>query len=157
MRKLAILCVVSLTGCGSFQLANGVMPVRPKTQEQIQLDTLSCKDRAKMEANTSERQAGNFVAGMTLVGIPVAIEAEKAKQREVFKACMEERGYHVTPAADDKQPPKPEFQKVERMKLPTEQVSDKLDALKRLKEAHDKGLLTDDEYAAKRKAIVDTL
>lgn len=156
-QSLLAACLMGLAGCGSFQLASGVMPVRPKTQEQMQLDTLACKDRAKLEANTAERQAGNFIAGMTLVGVPIAIEAEKAKQREVFKTCMEERGYHVNPVGDDKQPAKPELKKVERLALPPEKTSDKLDTLKKLKDAHDAGLLTDEEYATKRKAVVDTL
>lgn len=92
-------CAV-LAACGTFQLASGVTPLSAKTPEQQQLDMLSCKDHAKLEANTAGRQAGNFVLGMTLVGAPLAYELEKKKQREVFKACMERRGYAVAPPAD---------------------------------------------------------
>jgi hypothetical protein len=87
----------ALAGCGSFQLAGSVIPKTAKTQDQMNLDNLICKDKAKIEANTAARAAGSFVAGVTLVGIPVAIEAEKAKQREVYKECMETRGYVVVP------------------------------------------------------------
>jgi hypothetical protein len=87
---------VLLTGCGSFMLGY-VQPQAGKTAQDQQLDTLVCKDRAKTEANTSARQAGSFLAGMTIVGAPIAIEAEKAKQREVFTQCMGEKGYQVRP------------------------------------------------------------
>lgn len=102
MRGAAAVCVsvVLLTGCGSFQLAASVAPTSPKTPDQMNLDTLLCKDKAKVETNTAGRAVGNFVAGATLVGIPVAVEAEKAKQREVFKQCMESRGYAVAPVKD---------------------------------------------------------
>src|SRR5437660_778989 len=37
---------------------------------------------------------------MTLIGAPVAFESDKAKQREVFKSCMEAKGYVVEPAPE---------------------------------------------------------
>jgi len=46
------------------------------------------------------RQAGAFVLGLTIVGAPVAFELERAKQREVYKSCMEARGYRVVPPSD---------------------------------------------------------
>jgi hypothetical protein len=102
MKQIAASCVaaVVLAGCGTFQLAGSVIPRGDKTQDQMNLDNLMCKDRAKIEANTAARAVGSFVAGATLVGIPVAMEAEKAKQREVYKTCMEARGYVVVPPKD---------------------------------------------------------
>lgn len=102
MKQIAAVCIVGalLTGCGTFQLATSVIPKENKTQDQMNLDNLMCKDRAKIEANTPGRAVGSFIAGATLIGAPVAIEAEKSKQREVYKACMESRGYVVVPPKD---------------------------------------------------------
>ena len=91
---------IFLTGCGTFQLSSGAVPLSYKTQDQMQIDNLSCKDQAKLEANTAERQAGAFALGLTIVGVPLAYELEKSKQREVYKSCMEKRGYRVLPPKD---------------------------------------------------------
>ena len=63
-------------------------------------DMAICKVKAYEAANTKERQAGAFVAGMTIVGAPLAIEDEKKLQRKIFKECMEEKGYAVEPPAE---------------------------------------------------------
>jgi hypothetical protein len=89
--------LVLLAGCGSFVLGHVQRPIS-MTAEQQQLDTLLCKDRAKNEANTDARVAGSFLAGLTIVGAPVAIAAEREKQREVFAKCMTDKGYLVRPA-----------------------------------------------------------
>lgn len=68
--------ILLLAGCGTFQLASSVIPSTPKTQDQQQLDNLGCKDQAKLEANTTGRQTGAFLLGMTIVGAPVAFEME---------------------------------------------------------------------------------
>lgn len=86
-----------LTGCGSFVLGHVSRPIH-MTAEQQQVDSLICKDRAKNEANTDARVAGSFLAGLTIVGAPVAIAAEREKQREVFTKCMTDKGYLVHPA-----------------------------------------------------------
>ena len=88
------LSVLGLTGCGSFQLGI-VHSAGGQTVQQRDADMLVCKDRAKNEANTDARVAGSFLAGLTIIGAPIAIEAEKSKQREVFAQCMTERGYRV--------------------------------------------------------------
>src|SRR5690349_9798627 len=90
-----------LGSCGSFQLASAVYPPAGKSSDQQQIDNLACKDRARLEANTAERQAGAFLLGMTIVGAPAAFELEKAKQREVYGECMTARGYRVIPATDE--------------------------------------------------------
>lgn len=96
----ALLAVTLLcTACGTYNLGN-VYPQAGKSKDQQQLDTLTCKDQARIAANTGERQAGSFLLGMTIIGTPVAWELEKAKSREVFTACMEQRGYRVTAAKD---------------------------------------------------------
>lgn len=96
MRSTLILSVLALTGCGSFPLGT-VYPSGGQTVAQRDADMLFCKDRAKDEANTDGRVAASFLAGLTIIGAPVAIAAERSKQREVFAACMGERGYRVEP------------------------------------------------------------
>lgn len=102
MKKLSILlilCVSSLSSCGTFVLGTAV-PQTAKTANQQQLDNLECKDKARLAASTTERQVGAFLLGMTIIGAPAAFEIEKSKQREVFKSCMEGKGYKVIPASD---------------------------------------------------------
>lgn len=96
MRSAILVAAVLVAGCGSFPLGRTVPPLT-KTAEQHQLDQLTCKDQAFQSANSSERQAGNFLMGLTIVGTPIAWEIEKKHQREVFKNCMEARGYTVIP------------------------------------------------------------
>jgi len=96
MKKLILLSVVALAGCGSFPLGTSY-PQQGQTQAQTDQNILVCKDRAKDEANTDARVAGSFVAGLTIIGAPIAIAEERRKQREVFAQCMTERGYKVTP------------------------------------------------------------
>jgi hypothetical protein len=94
---LALLFACGLTACGTFNLGN-VRPQVGKTAEQQQLDTLTCKDQANLAVNSTGRQTGDFLLGMTIVGAPVAYEMDKAKERQVFADCMNARGYVVTPA-----------------------------------------------------------
>jgi hypothetical protein len=96
MKKLLLLPALLLSGCGSFPL--GYVQNQPgKTVEERDAAMLVCKDRAKNEANTDARVAGSFLAGLTIVGAPIAIAAEREKQREVFAKCMGELGYAVRP------------------------------------------------------------
>ncbi len=177
LRVIAVLATVLLTSCGTFQLSSGAIPITPKTQEQQQLDTLSCKDQARLEASTAGRQTGAFLLGMTIVGAPLAFELEKSKQREVYKTCMEARGYRVLPPADQAAAapqttgPQPTLQAVPPPPPPaTQQTSppptstttsssnrDEAAQLQKLKELRDKGLISDDEYQRKRKEILDRL
>lgn len=95
MKRIFILVIsVVLVGCGSFSLGM-VSPTKGQSLQQREQDTLVCKDQAKNEANTSARAVGSFLAGLTIIGAPLAIESEKSKQREVFALCMTERGYKV--------------------------------------------------------------
>lgn len=102
MRRLVLLTTVVLAGCGTFQLAGTIASTTAKTNDQQRLDLLQCKDRARLEANSAERQAGAFALGLTVVGAPLAYELEKRKQREVFATCMSELGYAVTPVTDER-------------------------------------------------------
>ncbi len=182
LRLFAVTSVSFLiAGCGTFQLASGSIPPPGKTKEQQQLDTLSCKDRAKLEANTADRQVGAFALGLTIVGAPLAYELEKSKQREVFKTCMEERGYRVLPPNDGPntasasasaqgtppparaaEPPKPATPTPVAPTAASQPVSppvsrDEATQLQKLKELREKGLISEDEYASKRKEILDRL
>ena len=96
MKRAVLLSVVLLAGCGTFPLGTSY-PQQGQTQSQTDQNILVCKDRARDEANTDARVAGSFVAGLTIVGAPIAIAEERRKQREVFAACMTERGYKVVP------------------------------------------------------------
>jgi hypothetical protein len=101
-RVLGVSVCIGCAGCGTFQLANSVTPNSAKTTDQVQLDTLVCKDRAKTEAETAEKQARAFVLGATLsvIGSGIAYDTEKADQRRVFRDCMEAKGYMVVAATD---------------------------------------------------------
>ena len=181
-----ILVALLLTGCGTFQLASGIYPPPGKSSDQQQTDILVCKDQAKNEANTAGRQAGAFLLGMTLVGAPVAYELEKSKQREVFSECMTARGYRITPTTDAPNsakaapPPvqqatsvretaaKPAAPVAEPKVVPPAPAStvatnvaapsrDDAAQLEKLKDLRDRGLITEEEYNAKRKVILDRL
>lgn len=99
-KVVAVVAVaLALGGCaGTFPLGN-VKPQVGRTADQQQLDTLTCKDQAQQAANTNGRVAASFVAGLTIVGAPIAIAADHAKQRDVFSQCMAAKGYTVTPPA----------------------------------------------------------
>lgn len=95
---LIVLSGLALAGCGTFPLGTSY-PQHGQTQAETDMNILVCKDRAKNEANTDARVAGSFVAGLTIVGAPIAIAEERRKQREVFSQCMTEKGYHVVAPA----------------------------------------------------------
>ena len=98
IRLLPILVLpLFVAACGTFPLSGGTYPPAGKTKDQQQLDLLTCQDQAKLAANTTARQTGAFLLGLTIIGAPVAFELEKAKQREVFADCMTARGYTVMP------------------------------------------------------------
>lgn len=106
MKKLAlkivsIVVVLLCSACGTYQLGYS-KGQQGQTPEQLQLDMLTCKDQARNEANSADRQAGAFLLGMTLVGVPLAYELEKKKSREVYGTCMQARGYEYTPPTDYK-------------------------------------------------------
>ena len=141
----------------------------------MQIDNLTCKDQAKLAANTAERQAGAFALGFTIVGAPLAFELEKAKQREVYKSCMEARGYRVLPPNDGPTPatasspatPAAAPAQPVRQAPPAEPsggpaptaapMRDEATQLQKLRELRDKGLITEDEYQKKRKEILERL
>lgn len=95
---LCLLCA----DCGSFNLAAGGTPPPGKTQDQMTLDVLVCKDRAKTESQTAADQARGFVLGLGLsfVGVAIDYDQQKRDQRRIFRECMEARGYTIIPATD---------------------------------------------------------
>jgi hypothetical protein len=137
-----------MVGCGNFQLAAGVNPRTTKTQDQQRLDNLECKDKARLAANTTGRQTIYFLLGATLVGAPVAFEMEKSTQRGVYKECMEEKGYQVI---------SPNSTATTEAGLHGKGDKDTTEQLRKLKELHDEGLITSDDYNNKKKEIIDRL
>lgn len=94
MKKTALVLCVALTGCGSYSLGV-VSPMAGQLQQQTEHETLFCKDKAKNEVNTSARHAAAFVAGATIIGVPLVAASERISVRKAFSACMAERGYTV--------------------------------------------------------------
>lgn len=92
--KLITLCL-SLSACGSFQLASGIGLPPGRSVSDARLDVLDCKDRAHTYADSPEKQARAFMLGLTIVGAPVAYAADRADQRAAFRECMTGRGYRV--------------------------------------------------------------
>jgi hypothetical protein len=91
-----------LTACGSFQLSDSISPPAGKTNEQVQADTLACKNQSKKEANTASQKVLDPFFVMTLLGKLAANDVEDSKQREFFAKCMVGRGYKVLPSEKGK-------------------------------------------------------
>ncbi len=185
-RVVPIIGALFLAGCGTFPLAGKITPPSGKGQDQQQLDLLACKDQAHLAANTAGRQAGNFLLGMTIVGAPVAYELDKSKQREVFAACMSQRGYEIAPvdanagvsnpqpyvaplgnvraneAIQVKAPVQPMIEQAASAAVApavtsATTVKDEAVQLQKIKDLRDKGLISEAEYAKKRQEILDRL
>lgn len=100
MRRL-LPCLL-LAGCGTFHLASGGTIPADKTRDQVTLDVLTCKDQAKTDSQTDAAQARGFMLGFTLsvVGVAIDYQHQKADQRAIYRSCMEARGYTITAATD---------------------------------------------------------
>ena len=96
---LVILLSGLLSACGTFSLGN-VKPQTGRTADQEKLDILLCKDQAHNAAMSSGQQTKEFLLGLTIIGAPVAYESDKEKQRQVFKSCMQAKGYVVEAAPE---------------------------------------------------------
>lgn len=140
---ITISSVMLLSGCGTFPLASGTIPLSPKTKDEIQLDTLMCKDKAKLEANTADRQAGAFALGLTIVGAPLAYQLERDKQREVFKTCMETKNYKVIPVEGEASSP-------EQSKQASPTNTNLSEQLTKLKDLKNQNLISQEEYDKKK-------
>jgi hypothetical protein len=100
LRTLAVpIVLASLTACGTFNLGQVHSPPG-RTRDQLQSDTLYCKDQASLAVSTAGRQTQDFLLGLTIVGAPIAYERDKDKQRSVFATCMQAKGYTVDSATD---------------------------------------------------------
>jgi hypothetical protein len=95
--------VLLLSGCGAFELGT-VIPVSGQSVAQRDNDMAVCKVKAYEASNSKERQAGNFIAGLTIIGAPIAIEDDKRLQRKIFKDCMEAKGYAIESSSENKLP-----------------------------------------------------
>jgi len=62
----------------------------------MDIDMLVCKDEAARSVQSGGYVAGDVAAGATGVGIPIAVHYERKREREVFKTCMNTKGYEVT-------------------------------------------------------------
>lgn len=93
-----IITCVTLCGCATFNLGN-VKPQDGRTADQQQLDTLTCKDQARLAAEAPGEQTREFLLGFTLIGYPLAIMDDRNTQRQAFTSCMTSKGYAVTPAS----------------------------------------------------------
>ena len=184
---------VICSGCGSFPLGTA-FPERSQSKDETRLAVLECQDRAKNEANSDARVAGAFIAGLTIIGAPIAIAEERRKTREVWQDCMLAKGYRVvpppgmaldaktaapTPPAQAKSAPDPT---PTSLPAATSQVSappsatplspspapasapavgapqrDIAAQLEKLNSLRAKGLITEAEYTAKRKELLDNL
>lgn len=92
-RWAAFAAAFLLSACATVQLGTVHAPAGT-TAEQRDLAVLVCKDEAREAIEA--RAIGDFAAGFTLVGAPIAIRLDNAKQRAVFGACMTKKGYGVT-------------------------------------------------------------
>ena len=191
---IAVLAATAIClGCGSYPLGTA-FGERGQSKDEARLATLECQDRARNEANSDARVAGAFIAGLTIVGAPIAIAEERRKTREVWQDCMFSKGYKVVPppgmALDAKTaaPTPPAQAKSAPESAPTSlspataQVSltpgaasllpspgpvsaaaitapqrDIAAQLEKLNALRAKGLITEAEYAAKRKELLDNL
>lgn len=103
MKKAIIFALpLLLTACGTFPLSGGTYPPPGKSGDQARLDNLECSQRAQLEINSSAQQTQSFLLGLTIIGTPLAYELERRKGREVFAACMTDRGYRVLPVPEEK-------------------------------------------------------
>lgn len=95
MKALALVCVfVALGGCTTFPL--GTVHAAPGTSAQAQqVAILVCKDAALTAANATGQQVKESLLGLTIVGYPVAVASDRARQRAVFASCMRSQGYEV--------------------------------------------------------------
>lgn len=100
-RIFILLVPMICAGCGTFRLGYVTTAAPGKTVDQVKLDNLICKDKARLEAESAGNQVGDFVLGLTIIGTPIAYAHDRQVQRDTWSACMREAGYTVAP-------PKPE-------------------------------------------------
>lgn len=157
MKKLiAVALCVAVAGCGTYPLGNAY-PLHGETRDQLRLAVLDCQDRAKNEANTSGRVAASFVAGLTIIGAPIAIAEERRKTREVWRDCMNEKGYRVIDPDGAVTEPKAAPAPAIAVGAPPAAVAPSKDTasqLQKLEDLRTKGLINEDEYKEKRKEIL---
>ena len=96
MRLNTIALCAALAGCGTYPLGI-VHSTSGQADSQRAVDILLCKDEARLGTNTDARVAGSFLAGLTIIGAPIAIAADRARERELFAQCLAAKGYTVEP------------------------------------------------------------
>ena len=93
--RSAIVCLSMLALAGCAYPLGTVHPEQGQTVRERDQDMLYCKDSASTGANSAGAVVGSFLAGLTIIGGPVAISMVRDKERELFANCMAERGYRV--------------------------------------------------------------
>ena len=97
MRHALILALL-LGACAPYHLASSG---KPPSGAIAQTDIDACRSIAVADNSTAADRAAGFVAGMTLIGAPIAYEVHKGRVRQAFVDCLTARGWMgVTPATD---------------------------------------------------------
>ncbi len=96
-RSIAVItAAVLLAGCATtFSLGN-VHGQLARSADQQQLDTLVCKDQARLAASGTGATVKGFLLGLTIVGAPAGYAMDRQIQRTEFGNCMTAKGYQVT-------------------------------------------------------------
>lgn len=105
MRNIITLTIFTtiLAGCGTFKLADDGGYVPPGyTQDHVQLDVLTCKDRARVESQTAADQARGIALsiGLSFLGSYIDYRQQVADQRRIYRECMWAKGYEINPPTD---------------------------------------------------------
>jgi hypothetical protein len=94
MKILILTAIALLVGCVTLPVAQ---PQSGGSADQQRLDTLSCKESARLGSGTPARIVGSALLGLTIIGAPLAIALDSAKQQELFTDCMHAKGYTLSP------------------------------------------------------------
>ena len=152
---VAVVCLLSFSVAScSYPLAGKILlPTGSKSEDQQLRDVLVCKDRVHKEMNKTDFRTlmGAAFIGLTVVGLPYSIAQDRAEERKIFAKCMTEFGYTVLPVDDD---------------APTgasapagsgSSAGDEAAKLEKLNSLRDRGLITQQEYNAKKKEILNRM
>ena len=93
----ALLLPLVCVGCGTYRLGHVTAMPPDKTLDQVKIDALVCKDKARTEAESTGNQAAAFFLGASVIGAPVAIQRDRDLQRSIWQECMRSDGYGIAP------------------------------------------------------------
>src|ERR1700685_3734265 len=98
LRIITVFAALILTGCGTYQLAGGVTSPPGTTQQQLLATVAFCREQVAAADNSPTRNQADYMAGLTLVLIPVQLAADRVDDRRIFADCMMMGGYGVAAA-----------------------------------------------------------